>query len=217
VGVGDRLHYPAVFTSPKEPLVPIGLKSDDSHIFDPSWKKVVSQLQYVSYHDPLKITVAWCGYGYGYGWTIGVLGFDSRRGLGIFLFTTASRTALGPTQPPIQWVTGALSLGIKRPGREADHSHPPSVEVKNAWSYTSTPRYAFMAWCLINHRGNFTFLPLLVQHVLILSAGQKILVFSITTTLPLSILVWQIEWRWRGPWILGPVASLLKWRDWAVL
>jgi hypothetical protein len=30
---------------------------------------------------------------------IGVLEFDSRRGLGIFLFTTASRTALGPTQP----------------------------------------------------------------------------------------------------------------------
>jgi hypothetical protein len=28
------------------------------------------------------------------GWTIGVLGFDFRRTLGIFLFTTASRTAL---------------------------------------------------------------------------------------------------------------------------
>jgi hypothetical protein len=64
------------------------------------------------------------------GWTIGVLGFDSRLGLGIFLFTTASRTALGPTQPPIQWVTGALSLGLKRPGREADYSPPSSSEVK---------------------------------------------------------------------------------------
>jgi hypothetical protein len=29
--------------------------------------------------------------------------------------------------------------GVKRPGREADHSPPSSVEVKNAWSYTSTP------------------------------------------------------------------------------
>jgi hypothetical protein len=38
-------------------------------------------------------------------------------------------TALGPTQPPIQWVPGALSLGVKRPGREADHS-PPNAEVK---------------------------------------------------------------------------------------
>jgi hypothetical protein len=73
------------------------------------------------------------------GWTIGVLGFDSRQGLGIFLFTTASRTALGPTQPPIQWVPGGLSLGVKRPGREADHSPPSSAEVKNAWSYTFTP------------------------------------------------------------------------------
>jgi hypothetical protein len=55
---------------------------------------------------------------------------DSLRGLGIFLFTTASRTALGPTQPPIQWVPGVLSLGLKRPGREADHSPPSSAEVK---------------------------------------------------------------------------------------
>jgi hypothetical protein len=36
-------------------------------------------------------------------WMIGVRGLDSRRGLGIFLFITASRTALGPTQPSIQW------------------------------------------------------------------------------------------------------------------
>jgi hypothetical protein len=50
-------------------------------------------------------------------------------GLGL-LFTTASRMVLGPTQPPIQWVLGALSLGVKRPGREADHSPPSSVEVR---------------------------------------------------------------------------------------
>jgi hypothetical protein len=90
------------------------------------------------------------------GWTIGVLVFDSRRGLGIFLFTTASRTALGPIQPPIQWIPGALSLGIKWPWREADHSPPSSAEVKNAWSCTSNPQYVFMAWCLVKHRDNFT-------------------------------------------------------------
>jgi hypothetical protein len=55
---------------------------------------------------------------------------NSRWGLGIFLFTTASRTALGPTQPPIQWVPGALSLGVKRLWCEADHSPPSSAEVK---------------------------------------------------------------------------------------
>jgi hypothetical protein len=71
--------------------------------------------------------------------TIGVLGFDFRWRLGIFLFTTVSRPALGPTQPPIQWVLRALSLWVKWPGREADHSSPSNAEVKNAWRYTSTP------------------------------------------------------------------------------
>jgi hypothetical protein len=57
-------------------------------------------------------------------------GFESRQGLGIFLFTTASRPALEPTQPPIQLIQGALSLVVKRPGREAHHSPPSSAEVK---------------------------------------------------------------------------------------
>jgi hypothetical protein len=61
---------------------------------------------------------------------IRVLGFDSQQGLGIFLFTAVSRMALGPTQPPIQWVPGALYLGVKRPGREAGHSPPSSAEDK---------------------------------------------------------------------------------------
>jgi hypothetical protein len=65
--------------------------------------------------------------------------FDSRQGLEIFLSATASRPAQGPTQPPIQWVLIAISLGVKWPDREADHSPPSSAEVKNAWSYTSTP------------------------------------------------------------------------------
>jgi hypothetical protein len=38
--------------------------------------------------------------------------------------------ALGPNQHPIQWVPGALSLGIKQSGHEADHSPPSSAEVK---------------------------------------------------------------------------------------
>jgi hypothetical protein len=49
---------------------------------------------------------------------------------GNFFFTIASITALGPTQPPIQWVPGVFSLGVKRPGREAGHSPPSSAEVK---------------------------------------------------------------------------------------
>jgi hypothetical protein len=42
---------------------------------------------------------------------------------------------------------GSLSLEIKWPGRESDHSPPSSAEVKNAWSYTSTSQHAIKAWC----------------------------------------------------------------------
>jgi hypothetical protein len=66
----------------------------------------------------------------GYWLDDGALGFDSRRNLGIFLFTTVSRPALGPTQRPIQWVPGALTLGTKRPSREADHSPPSNAKVE---------------------------------------------------------------------------------------
>jgi hypothetical protein len=61
-----------------------------------------------------------------------------------FLFFTSSRPALGSTQLPIQWVLGVLSLGVKRPGPEADHSPPVSTEVKKMWIYTSTLQSAFM-------------------------------------------------------------------------
>jgi hypothetical protein len=74
----------------------------------------------------------------------------------IFLFLTASIPALGPTQNPIQWIAEALSSGVKRSGREADHSPPSTSDVKNAWSYTST-EYVFMASNLVKHRDNFTF------------------------------------------------------------
>jgi hypothetical protein len=67
----------------------------------------------------------------------------------LLLLLLLSGSDLEPTQPPIQRVPGVLSLAVKRPGREADHSPPPSAEVKNVWSYTSTPQYVFMAWCSV--------------------------------------------------------------------
>jgi hypothetical protein len=73
--------------------------------------------------------------------------FESQEGLGIFLYSTASRPALGPTRPPSQWVPGAVFLGVKRLGRETRHSPPSIAEVNNAWSYTY----------LVKHRDNFTF------------------------------------------------------------
>jgi len=57
----------------------------------------------------------------------------------MILLTTASRPALVPSQPPVQWVTWAISVGIKQLGREADHLPLSSANVKNVWSYASTP------------------------------------------------------------------------------
>jgi hypothetical protein len=74
------------------------------------------------------------------------------QGVGVWLqvgsriFSHVVETALGTTQPPIQWVGGgAFSAGVKGPGRKADQSPPTSAEVKKIWIYTSTPPYALMA------------------------------------------------------------------------
>jgi hypothetical protein len=77
-------------------------------------------------------------------------------------------TGLSREYSPLSWLTcvlrsvhlwwpSSVSLGIKRPGREAHHSPPSSAEIKNAWRYTSTLPYVFMASCLIKHRDSFTY------------------------------------------------------------
>jgi hypothetical protein len=71
----------------------------------------------------------------------------------IFLFSTASRPPLKTIQPPIQWIAGALPLGIEQPGRETDHSPPVSAEVKNVGAIPPLPHRAY----LIKRRDNFTF------------------------------------------------------------
>jgi hypothetical protein len=72
--------------------------------------------------------------------------FESWQGHGFFLFLTMSKMALRPTQPPVQCVMRALSPVVKQLECEGDHSPPPSADVKNAWSYTSTLSYFFTAW-----------------------------------------------------------------------
>jgi hypothetical protein len=55
---------------------------------------------------------------------------------------------------PPSLVLGALLQGVKRPGREADHS-PPSPRMRGA--IHPLPHYTFMVWCSEEmHRDNFT-------------------------------------------------------------
>jgi hypothetical protein len=67
-----------------------------------------------------------------YGLDDRAIGVRSPAGARIFPLASVSRPALGPTQPPVQWVPGVLSPGVKaRLGRDADHSPPSSAEVVN--------------------------------------------------------------------------------------
>jgi hypothetical protein len=67
------------------------------------------------------------------------LGFGSCQGQHAFILFQMLIRAQRSIQRPIQWVQVAMSPGIKRSGREADHSLPSIVEVKNERSYTATP------------------------------------------------------------------------------
>lgn len=44
---------------------------------------------------------------------------NSRLGQEIFIFPATSKTVLGPSQPPIKQIPGALWPGLKRPECEA--------------------------------------------------------------------------------------------------
>jgi hypothetical protein len=52
-----------------------------------------------------------------------------------------------PSQPPIKWVPGVLSSGVK-PGPQAEHSFPSSAEFKEegGGAIFLLPLYNFMAW-----------------------------------------------------------------------
>jgi hypothetical protein len=74
------------------------------------------------------------------------------------------RTGSGAHPASYPMVTGGYLTGFKRPGRETDNSRTSSAEVKNAWSYASTPHV--MARYLVKYKDNFTFtLPFHIFHI----------------------------------------------------
>jgi hypothetical protein len=70
--------------------------------------------------------------------SFGLDGRDSISGRGKRFFCNLQR-------PDELWFSPILPsnwyLGVKRPGREADHSPQPSAEVKKMWIYTSILLY----------------------------------------------------------------------------
>jgi hypothetical protein len=62
-----------------------------------------------------------------------------------FPISSVSRPALGPTQPPVQWVPAVLSRRKTRPGLDADHSPHLVPKSRMSRSYTPLPPSATMA------------------------------------------------------------------------
>jgi hypothetical protein len=100
---------------------------------------------------------SWVGIAAGYRLDGRMIGVRFPAGAGNFSLRHHVQTGTEAHPASCAIGTGIPSLGVKRLGREAAHSPPSSAEVKNAWSYNSTPQYVFMAWCLVKHRDKFTF------------------------------------------------------------
>jgi hypothetical protein len=123
-----------------------------------------------------------------------------------------------------------FSPGIKRPGREADHSPPTSANVKNTWIHTSTPPYAFKRSAyLVKHRDTFTFTFMMTSVVLLHSyqsySGSFCFssvcswFFNSKNNCVTGLLLWQQIWSAFSKylvWILAEVFQTCHTTTWAV-
>ena len=107
-------------------------------------------------------------------------------------FPYSSRTALGPTQPPVPWVPG-LFPGVKRPELDIDHPLPFRAEVKKRvqlYLYSpSGPSWPVLRWTLPLH---FTvlFKPINFTLKYTLKYFSEYLQVSCLTLFRLSSLIW---------------------------
>ena len=91
-------------------------------------------------------------------------------------FPQPSRTPLGPTQLPVQWVPG-LFPGVKRTVRGADHPPKSSVEVKEGvelclWAFMACYRVRFMLLLLnvnsrLRHTVSFHIFPFRLSPIIL--------------------------------------------------
>jgi hypothetical protein len=107
---------------------------ENFRLFYGAWRNIIWLLRQSCFHGTLiSPAMDWA-----------VSGLESRQGQDIFLFSTASRSALGLTQPLFRWVPG-LFPASKTAGAWS-WSPPPSSEVKNEWSCSPTPPVCICVW-----------------------------------------------------------------------
>jgi hypothetical protein len=93
----------------------------------------------------------------GYGLEDRGVGVRVPVGAKIFSFPCRPDRSWGPIHPRFRWEQGTLSSGVKRLGREADHSSPTSAGVKKTWFYTSTLPYVSHTLCSVTLLMSFSF------------------------------------------------------------
>jgi hypothetical protein len=100
----------------------------------------------------IKVTSFW-SYGTAMGYEMTAVRFPLRARY----FSLLCSVQTGPPSLLAIGYRGLILLGVKRPGREADHSPPGSAEVKNDGAVPPLPHISSMAQCLIKRRDSFTF------------------------------------------------------------
>jgi hypothetical protein len=108
-------------------------------------------------------------------------------GAGTKLFVTTSKSVLRPTHhtpPPIQRVPEMFPLAQSARSPWTCPLTSSSADVKNVWSYTSTPPIRLHGMLLIKHRDNFAILPHIYTKVsqVVSSPGVLQLQFYIHTS-----------------------------------
>jgi hypothetical protein len=121
-----------------------------------------------------------------------------------FSFNLCIQTALGPTQPPIQWVAVALSLGVQRGRGVMLTTHPLLVpRLRRSRSYTSYhPNMPL--WSVMEPLLHFT-------HAMTVIVTEQGHTFKQMTLLICGLLCTFIRFGKTGLYVLMP-GSLLLWK-----
>jgi hypothetical protein len=112
-----------------------------------------------------------------------------------------SRPALGPTQPPIQWVPGALSQGVKRWRCETRLYLMPRSRMVELHLHST---YISKKWCINKHRDVFIFL--------LSYFGLKVLTAMTMKVLSPGTWCHAVRWKWTDVSVWRYRLLLQGWR-----
>jgi hypothetical protein len=128
------------------------LMQTDEHRFNKERNNEHFALKLITYIMCIQIHSCASSVGIANGYGLGDRRIGVRARLGSTIFTLPRRPDLLGTPPSLLYsgYQGLFLRGAWQQRIEADHSPPPSAEVKKTWVYTSTLPYVFMAWSLIS-------------------------------------------------------------------